>query len=198
MFTPPQNWKCCHYSLTRMSFQLYKSFVFGTLFQIFLIKTGKLVLWMSHWLPSKLHYRGSENNEKHCQGSPSAISGSIWILWSDENTFWTQRKKKNFFFNNWVSSLSLLVTVAPFWRLCTQHKQRTLFCIRLNARMRYFHSNQSVNTCRTYRRAYAAGVNSVIYLAVNGTVKPPGFYLKYLKLCSEDEQSFYRVGMTCG
>ncbi len=26
----------------------------------------------------------------------------------------------------------------------------------------------------------------------------PGFYLKYLKLCSEDEQSFYGVGMTCG
>ncbi len=28
--------------------------------------------------------------------------------------------------------------------------------------------------------------------------KPPGFYLTYLKLCSEDERSFYRVGTTCG
>ncbi len=27
--------------------------------------------------------------------------------------------------------------------------------------------------------------------------KPPVFYLKYLKLCSEDEQSFYGVGTTC-
>ncbi len=27
--------------------------------------------------------------------------------------------------------------------------------------------------------------------------KPPGFYLKYLKLCSEDEQSYYGVGTTC-
>ncbi len=25
-----------------------------------------------------------------------------------------------------------------------------------------------------------------------------GFYLNYLKLCSEDEQSFYGVGTTCG
>ncbi len=28
--------------------------------------------------------------------------------------------------------------------------------------------------------------------------KPSGFYLKYLKLCSEDEQSFYVVGTACG
>ncbi len=42
-------------------------------------------------------------------------------------------------------------------------------------------------------------LDSVIYLAVDGdSHKPPGFYQKYLKLCSEDEQSFYGVGMTCG
>ncbi len=28
--------------------------------------------------------------------------------------------------------------------------------------------------------------------------KPPDFYLKYLKLCSEDEQSYNAVGTTCG
>ncbi len=39
-------------------------------------------------------------------------------------------------------------------------------------------------------------LDSVIYLAVNGTATK--FYLKYLKLCSEDEQSFYGVGSTCG
>ncbi len=45
------------------------------------------------------------------------------------------------------------------------------------------------------------GLDSVIYLVVNGTVtthKPPGFHPKYLKLCSEDEQSFYWFGTTLG
>ncbi len=38
-------------------------------------------------------------------------------------------------------------------------------------------------------------LESFIYLAVNGTVTSlPGFYLKYLKLCSEDEQIFYGYG----
>ncbi len=45
-----------------------------------------------------------------------------------------------------TSGLWIAVTIAPFWRLCTECKQRTLFCSRLDARMRYFHSNQSVNT----------------------------------------------------
>ncbi len=50
------------------------------------------------------------------------------------------------FFQQFISSLSLLVTVAPFWIWPIECKQRTLFCIRLNARMRYFHSNQNLNT----------------------------------------------------
>ncbi len=41
-------------------------------------------------------------------------------------------------------------------------------------------------------------LNSAIYLAVKESHKPPGFYLKYLKLCFEDEQSFCGVGKTCG
>ncbi len=41
-----------------------------------------------------------------------------------------------------------LTCVAPFWILPIERKQRTLFYIRLNARMHYFHSNQSVNTRR--------------------------------------------------
>ncbi len=41
------------------------------------------------------------------------------------------------------------------------------------------------------------GLDSVIYLAVNwDSCKPPGFQAKYLKMCSEDEQSFYGFGMT--
>ncbi len=35
-------------------------------------------------------------------------------------------------------------------------------------------------------------LDSVIYSAVNGTVT------KYFNLCSEDEQSFYGFGTTCG
>ena len=30
------------------------------------------------------------------------------------------------------------------------------------------------------------------------SLKPPGFHPKYLKLCSEDEQSFYGFGATWG
>ncbi len=41
-----------------------------------------------------------------------------------------------------------LTCVTPFWILPIERKQRTLFYIRLNARMCYFHSNQSVNTRR--------------------------------------------------
>ncbi len=32
------------------------------------------------------HCQGPEKYEKHRQNSPSAISGSIWLLWSNENT----------------------------------------------------------------------------------------------------------------
>ncbi len=35
------------------------------------------------------------------------------------------------------------------------------------------------------------GVDSVIYLTVNGPSQTSRFHPKYLKLCSEDEQSFY-------
>ncbi len=35
------------------------------------------------------------------------------------------------------------------------------------------------------------GLDTVIY-----SHKPPGFHPKYLKLCSEDEQSFYGFGTT--
>ncbi len=54
---------------------------------------------------------------------------------------YAKKKKK-------LTSLSLFIPVAPFWILPIERMQRTLFCIRLNARMCYFHSNQSVNICR--------------------------------------------------
>ncbi len=34
-------------------------------------------------------------------------------------------------------------------------------------------------------------LDSVIYLAVNGTVTSLTFFFLYLKLCSKDEQSFF-------
>ncbi len=42
------------------------------------------------------------------------------------------------------------------------------------------------------------GLDSVNYLAVNGTVTSLPVFIKYLKLCSEDEQSFYGFGKTWG
>ncbi len=42
-------------------------------------------------------------------------------------------------------------------------------------------------------------LDSVIYYAVNGTVTSlPVFIQNILKLCSEDEQSFYEFGTTWG
>ncbi len=42
------------------------------------------------------------------------------------------------------------------------------------------------------------GLDSVNYLAVNGTVTCLRIHPKYLKLCSEDEWSFYGFGTTWG
>ncbi len=58
------------------------------------------------------------------------------------------KKIRTTFFQQFVSYLPLLITVAPFLRFCTERKHCTLFCIHLNARMCYFHSNQSVHTHR--------------------------------------------------
>ncbi len=57
-------------------------FAFETQFKIFWIKNVKL------------HCQGPEKYEKHRQNTPSAISGLIWLLWSDKNTFCTEIKQK--------------------------------------------------------------------------------------------------------
>ncbi len=74
-------------------------FVFGTQFKIFGWKPGGL--WLSHLLPSKKHCQCPEKYERHRLNSPSAISGSIWLLWSDENTYllgskWDSHKPPSF------------------------------------------------------------------------------------------------------
>ncbi len=58
-----------------------------------LFQTRKSFLWLSHWLLSKLHCQGPEKYEKYRQDTPSAISGSIVTLWSDENTFCMEKKQ---------------------------------------------------------------------------------------------------------
>ncbi len=60
-----------------------------------------------------------------------------------EYFLYAKKIKITTFLKQFVSSLSLLITVAPFWILPIEH-----FCMGLNARMHYFHSNQSVNACR--------------------------------------------------
>ncbi len=50
---------------------------------------------LSHWLPSKLHCQGPEKYEKHRQDTPST-SGSIGLLWSDDNTFCMEIKNNDF------------------------------------------------------------------------------------------------------
>ncbi len=96
MVTPPQNehFVIIHLPACRSN-SIKASFVFGT------------------QTTSKYHCRGSEKYEKHRQGSQSAISGSIWILWSDENIFYATKIKIMTFFQQFVSSLSLLVSIAP-------------------------------------------------------------------------------------
>ncbi len=75
------------------------------------------------------------------------IRGSTLILRSYENTFCTQRKQKGRLY----STIRLLhVTVAPFWRISTERKQRMLFCVSRTTRIRCFRSNQRVNKRRKH------------------------------------------------
>ncbi len=79
----PTPWKLCSSS--------------GTQFKIFLIKTRRLVTVP---LTAK-QLTHLEKYERHRQNSPSATSGSIWMLWSDENTFCIQNQTDK---SNWSIS----------------------------------------------------------------------------------------------
>ncbi len=68
-----------------MSFQICKSFVR-------LRNTIQDILDENQ--EAKLHCQGPEMYEKHRQDTPSAISGSIITLWSDEKTFCMEIKQK--------------------------------------------------------------------------------------------------------
>ncbi len=137
------------------------------------------------------------------------------------------------FFQQFVFSLSLLVTVTAFKRkrrLCTEHNamlastQGCAFYAYALIWMKIAHP--CIEACYFYflclqkvfsslhkiqiEPLIADGLPWQCFLYFSGprqcyilgsqwaSHKPPGFYLKYLKLCSEDEQSFYGVGTTCG
>ncbi len=83
-----------------------------------------------------------------------------------EYVLYTKKKKRLY------STIRLLcVSVAPFWRVSTEHKLRTLFCVSRSTRIRCFHSNQSVNKCRRRIRAVRLTQNSVRSLHSVDTVQ---------------------------
>ncbi len=80
---------------------------------------------------SSEHNLRKENYEKHRQNTPSAISGSIWILWSGVNVFVHKENKNNDFFR--LLSISphhrsaILWTQTAYALLCQpQHKDALL------------------------------------------------------------------------
>ncbi len=160
-----------------------------------------------------------------------------------EYFLYTKKIKITTFITTFFTTITLL-SVSP--RQCNaildfERKQRELFCIRLNTRMRILRCLRSIhnfqngatltrrdrekmNCCKKSFFLCVQNVFSSLHkiqiepLTADGVFwrwfseprqryllgsqwdshKPSGFYLKYLKLCSEDEQSFYGVGTTCG
>ncbi len=102
-----------------------------------------------------------------------------------------------------ISSLSLLVSIAPFWMVMNCRIKVIIFIF--FAYKKY--SRRFINSDWTLM---ADGVSWRCFSFFSGpwrwyllasqwdSHKPPGSHLKYLKLCSEGGQSFYGVEMTCG
>ncbi len=82
----------------------------------------------------------------------------------------------------WSGGDELLNKVVIFVFFAYKKYSRSFIALRLNHwwQMDYFD-----DVFHTF-----LGLDSVIYLAVNGTVHKSSFHPKYLKLCSEDELSF--------
>ncbi len=101
---------------------------------------------------------------KHCQNSPSAISGSTVTLCSYENTFCTQRKKTTLFNNS--SPLRWTLRLNHWWQM-----------------------DYSDDVFHTF-----LGLDSVNYLAVNGTVTSlPVFIQNILNCVPKTNKAFLRV-----
>ncbi len=152
MVTPPQNY---HFVINHLppcrSKPIKAWFVSGNYKKHFGWKLGGM--WLSHWLPSKWHC-GPEKYENLRQNTPSAISGSIIMLWSEENTFCTEIK--NVF--DFIQQLS-----------------RSFITLWLN---HWWHKEYSGDAFHTF-----LDLDSVIYMTVNGTVTSLPVFIQHILNC---------------
>ncbi len=137
-----------------MSFQTHKaSFIFGTQFKIFWMKTGRLVPLTAKYLtlsrPSKVWQTSSEYSICHQWFNRNVMKLREYFLYA-------KKTKMTTLFNN--------STLTPFWRVTTGRKLRMLFCVSHATRIRCFHSNQSINKRRSRIRVERLTQNSILSL----------------------------------
>ncbi len=164
-------------------------FVLETQFKIFWMKTNEKGLWLSHWLTSKLHCQDPEKykNIFKTVHLPSVFQSDCYeamgILFALQNdAALTQKDREET--NCWIN---IVISIFFAYKKYSCH----FIKFRLNHwQMDYFEDVFYTFLC----------LDSVIYLAVKwDSHKPPGFHPKYLKLCFEDEQSFFNgFGTTSG
>ncbi len=200
-------WKFCHYSLTRMSFQLHKSFV--RLRNTILDENRETCVTRILFVRKE-----NKNNERHfgdyapnallyppqCNDAYSTcIYALIWMTIAHPS-FWGGYRRA-------ACARCIISKMVLRWCRETQRRRivdkkyififftykkdsRRFITLRLNHLWQMDYPGDAFHTF--------LDLVGVIYLAVNGTVTSlPVFYLKYLKLCSEDKQSFYGVGTPC-
>ncbi len=125
-----------------MSFQTHKaSFIFGTQFKIFWMKTGSLVTvpltakYLTLSRPRKVWKTLSEYSICHQWFNRNVMKLREYFLYA-------KKTKMTTLFNN--------STITPFWRVTTGRKLRMLFCVSHATRIRCFHSNKSINKRRSH------------------------------------------------
>ncbi len=157
--------------------------------------------------------------ERHHQNSQSAISGLIWILWSDENTFCAQRKQNIDFIELFLLCNTSCKRIHEFTsrprRMRSDERKHSAFqvlclytglyvsrprCMRRAWSEACFVCTHASWSARELMNALAGHFSGSWQWYLLGSQwdshKPPGFHPKYLKFCSEDEQSFYGFGTT--
>ncbi len=139
-------------------------------------------LWLSPWLPSKY--------KKHCQNSPSAISGSIWIFWSDENIPSDALQNGATLIQREREETNCWINVFIFIFFAYKKYSRRFINFRLNHwwQMDYFDCFFYTFLC----------FDSVIYLAVKGTVTSLPVFIQNILNCVSRTKSFYGFGTTWG
>ncbi len=122
--------KFCHYSLIRMSFQLQKIFarLRNTIKDILDENREACDCPIDCQVNYTVKAQKSMKNIARILHLPSVVQFKCYEV---TRIPFVRKEIKIFFFQQFVSSRSLLVTVAPFWILPIEHKLHTLFCIRL-------------------------------------------------------------------